>query len=58
MLLLTSHAHAYRAVVCVQDLKVRTEKKVEKLEQECKEEDQAHWQRVAHIQKNNKVNHK
>ena len=38
-----------------QDLKLRTEKKVEKLERECKEEDNAHWTRVSHLQKHNKV---
>ena len=38
-----------------QDLKVRTERKVEKLEEECKEEDKAHWQRVSQLQKHNKV---
>ena len=49
------HSAFEKAIKDLEDKNNQMEKKVEKLEQACKDEDRRHWQRVAELQKKNQV---
>lgn len=49
------HTAFERMIGDLKDKNVQIQRKVERLEHECKEEEKRHWQRVAELQKRNQV---
>ena len=50
------HKSFEKTIKDLKDLNVRMQRKVERLETECKEEEKSHWSRVGNLQKDNQVN--
>ncbi|KAL5008482.1 hypothetical protein ScPMuIL_014063 [Solemya velum] len=51
------HSAFERMISDLKDKNVQIQRKVEKLENECKEEEKRHWQRVAELQKRNQTSY-
>ena len=49
------HAAFEKTISDLKDMAVSMQRRVERVEQQCKEEEKQHWQKVAELQKQNQV---